>query len=418
MKNDEPCRPRSTVGSTRAGTARAAALPSVRRVVRLRPRLVRRWLSLFGLWAATPRLAAAQSIEPRAYSNVPVGVNFLVAGYYRTRKGLSFDTASPLADPNLETDNGLLGYARALDLWGKSGRFDVIVPYTFLSGTATYQGNPVAREVDGFGDPLFRMSVNLYGAPALTLSEFRSYQQDVIVGVSLQVQAPAGQYDDTRLVNVGTNRWTFKPEVGVSKTLGPWTFELQAAVTLFTTNPDFFNGSRRAQDPLVFVPMAWHLQLSLGHLGVARCDVLRRRPHDHRRDAQQRPAAELAGGRDAFLPRGHEELHQALRQQRRVGAYWKQLRSARDRVAVSMGRRALTAMMSEQPRASERPQSGLLPRSASRHGLQAVARFARRTTVRAVRLTVRFAAAGLAAVFACGRTAAVVPAYALRSLRA
>jgi hypothetical protein len=143
-----------------------------------------------------------------------------------------------------------VGYARALDLWGTSGKFDVIVPYTWLSGTATYQGDAVQREVNGFGDPLLRLSVNLYGAPALTLPEFRSYEQDLIIGASLQVSVPAGQYDDTKVVNLGTHRWFFKPEIGISKALGPWTFEGQAAVTLFTTNNDFFNGNKRSQDPL------------------------------------------------------------------------------------------------------------------------------------------------------------------------
>jgi hypothetical protein len=70
------------------------------------------------------------------------------------------------------------------------------------------------------------------------------------VGASLQVSVPAGQYDETKLINLGTNRWFFKPEIGVSKALGPWTLEAQTAVTLFTTNNDFFNGNKRSQDPL------------------------------------------------------------------------------------------------------------------------------------------------------------------------
>ena len=192
----------------------------------------------------------AQSIEPRSYSNAPVGVNFLIGGYAYTRGGIAFDTSLPITDPKLTTSSAVVGYARALDLWGTSGKFDVIVPYTWLSGSATYQGDPVQREVDGFGDPLFRLAVNLYGAPALTLPEFRSYEQDLIVGASLQVSVPAGQYDDTKLVNLGAHRWFFKPEVGVSKALGPWTLEFQAGATLFTTNNDFFNGNRRSQDPL------------------------------------------------------------------------------------------------------------------------------------------------------------------------
>ena len=193
---------------------------------------------------------SAQSIEPRSYSNVPVGVNFLIAGYASTRGGVAFDTSLPITDPELGTSSAVVGYARALDLWGKSGRFDVVVPYTWLSGTATFQGNPVERNVDGFGDPLFRLSVNFYGAPALSMQEFRSYEQDLIVGASLQVSVPVGQYDPTKLVNIGGNRWWFKPELGVSKALGPWTLEFKAAAMLFTDNDDFYNGGRRTQDPL------------------------------------------------------------------------------------------------------------------------------------------------------------------------
>ena len=199
---------------------------------------------------ANPSALRAQSIEPRSYSNAPVGVNFLIGAYAYTRGGISFDTALPIDDPKLTTSSAVAGYARALDLWGNSGKFDVIVPYTWLSGSATYQGDPVQRKVDGFGDPLVRLSVNFFGAPALTLPGFRSYQQDLIIGASLQASVPAGQYDDTKLINLGTHRWFFKPEVGVSKAVGSWTLEFQAGATLFTTNSDFFNGNRRSQDPL------------------------------------------------------------------------------------------------------------------------------------------------------------------------
>lgn len=192
----------------------------------------------------------AQEIEPRAYSNAPVGVNFLIAGYAYTQGGLAFDPASPLKDPNLTTSSAVLACARALDLWGLSGKFDAIVPYTWLSGSALFAGAPVQREVDGFADPRFRLSVNLYGAPALNLKEFAAYEQDLIVGASLQISVPWGQYDPSRLVNIGSNRWSFKPELGISKAMGPWTIEFAAAATLFTDNNDFFGGGTRSQDPL------------------------------------------------------------------------------------------------------------------------------------------------------------------------
>ncbi len=194
--------------------------------------------------------AQAQDIEPRAYSNAPIGVNFLIAGYAFTRGALATDSSVPVSNAELTSSSAVLGYARVLDLWGQSAKFDVILPQRWLSGSAEYEGEPIERVVDGLVDPKFRLSVNLLGAPALTLKEFANYQQDLIVGASLQVSAPLGQYDDRKLVNLGTNRWSFKPEIGVSKAWGAWTLELAGAVTLFTDNQDFFNGRARSQDPL------------------------------------------------------------------------------------------------------------------------------------------------------------------------
>lgn len=194
--------------------------------------------------------ALAQDIEPRSYSNAPVGVNFLIGGYAHTKGGLAFDGATQITDPKLKTNSALFGYARVLDLWGMSGKFDAVVPYSWLSGTAQYRGEPVERKVDGLIDPRFRLSVNFYGAPALSLKEFREYKQDLILGASLQVSVPVGQYDETRLVNLGSNRWYFKPELGASKAFGSWTLEGKLAATIFTDNKDFFYGGRRSQDPI------------------------------------------------------------------------------------------------------------------------------------------------------------------------
>ena len=202
------------------------------------------------LLAGIPFSVGAQDIEPRAYSNAPIGVNFLIVGYAYTRGGLAFDTAVPITNAKLDSSNALLAYATVFDLWGKSAKFDAIVPYTWLSGTAEYQGQPVQRSVDGVANSAYRVSVNLYGAPALTLKEFADWEQDLIIGASVQVVAPWSQYDPGKLINIGTNRWSFKPEVGISKAVGPWTLEMQAAATFFTENHDFFNGNTRSQDPL------------------------------------------------------------------------------------------------------------------------------------------------------------------------
>lgn len=203
--------------------------------------------------AAGAQDARAQDIEPRAYSNAPIGVNFLVAGYAYTRGGLAFDSALPITDPELTTSNAVAAYARVIAIAGQSARIEAIVPYAWLSGSAIYKGEPVERVVEGFTNAAFRLSVNLYGAPALSLKEFAGWEQDLIVGASLRVTVPWGQYDNTRVVNIGTNRWSFKPEIGVSKAVGNWTFELTGAVTFFTDNDDFYGGRTRAQDPLYSV---------------------------------------------------------------------------------------------------------------------------------------------------------------------
>ena len=207
--------------------------------------------------------AQAQDIEPRQYTNVPVGMNFLIGGYTYTQGGVSFDPSLPVTKPDLETNSGVVGLSHSLDLWGKSSKVDAIVPFTWLSGTAQYNGEPASRSVSGFGDPLFRLSVNLYGAPALTLQELPAYEQDLVVGAALQVSAPLGQYDGTRLVNIGANRWWFKPSLGASQSLGPWTLEATVAATFYTDNTDFYGGKTRAQDPIYSAQ--GHVIRSLSH---------------------------------------------------------------------------------------------------------------------------------------------------------
>jgi len=194
--------------------------------------------------------AHAQSIEPRAYTNTPIGMNFLIAGYAYTQGGLSVDPSVPLTNANLQTHNTVLAYARSIDLGGQSGKFDVILPYGWLSGEAEYAGQSVERETSGFGAPLLRLSMNFIGAPALSIKEFAGYQQDLIVGGSLQVGLPSGQYDADKLVNIGSNRWFVKPELGVSKAWGPLALELATAVTIFGDNEDFFGGHLLEQDPI------------------------------------------------------------------------------------------------------------------------------------------------------------------------
>ena len=197
--------------------------------------------------------AKAQEAEPRSYTNTPVGLNFLISGYVHSQGKIAFDPDGAIANSTFHSDTGVLAYIRSFDLAGHSAKFDVIVPTSSFAAHGLVNGEPHEREMSGFGDPRFRVSVNLFGAPALSVKEFASYRQDLIVGVSLQVSAPLGQYDDTKLLNLGSNRWSFRPELGISKAWGPWTFEVAPSVTFFSDNTDFFGGNTFSQSPIYAV---------------------------------------------------------------------------------------------------------------------------------------------------------------------
>jgi len=192
----------------------------------------------------------AQDLEPRAYTNVPVGLNFLVAGYTYSSGGVLFDPTVPLDNAHINIHGSVFAYARSIKVGGMSGKIDMIVPYAWLSGTADFQGEQVSREVSGLADTRVRMSVNFIGAPAMPLSGFKDYKQDLVVGASLQICLPLSQYDPDKLVNIGTNRFSFKPELGLSKTLGQLQLELTGGATFYTVNNDFYQGKTRSQDPI------------------------------------------------------------------------------------------------------------------------------------------------------------------------
>ncbi|HYS17812.1 MAG TPA: transporter, partial [Candidatus Binatia bacterium] len=178
-------------------------------------------VALVAVILAAAMTAEAQDMEPRAYSNAPVGLNFLILGYGYTQGEVALDTSAPIEDGKITVHNAVLGYAHALGLWGRAAKLDVALPYAWLSGSAKVAGKPVDREVSGLGDPRARFSFLFYGAPALSMEDFREYEPDLILGASLAVTVPLGQYDSDKLVNIGTNRWSFKPEIGISKTWGP-----------------------------------------------------------------------------------------------------------------------------------------------------------------------------------------------------
>lgn len=206
-----------------------------------------------------PARLGAQDLEPRAFSPVPVSVNFAGVGYGYSFGNVLLDPSIPLEDGTGKVHSLLGAYVRTFSFFGMSAKADAIVPAAFGDWEGTLAGQDTSRTANGLGDPSARLTVNFVGAPALEMPRFMTYRQKTVVGASLKVVAPLGQYDNTRIINLGTNRWTFVPSIGASRKLGHWYIEGVGSVWLFTANPDA-RGQRLQQDPL------WAVQASASYV--------------------------------------------------------------------------------------------------------------------------------------------------------
>jgi hypothetical protein len=197
------------------------------------------------------RSAQAQQLEPRAYSPSPVGANFLGLGYIYSYGGAALNPDLPVTNVYARVNTAVPYYGRTFDLYGRQASVTVMMSYAWYTvhGDVFDVGKSINRT--GFGDPAMRLAANLMGGPALTPLEFRRHKPETTLGTSLTVIAPFGQYDPSKIINLGTNRWSFKPELGLSQPIGDWFFELYAGVWLFTDNDNYFGGQVKRQDPLI-----------------------------------------------------------------------------------------------------------------------------------------------------------------------
>jgi hypothetical protein len=207
------------------------------------------WTALV-LALLAPTTSAAQDLEPRALTNVPVGWNFAALAYRYATGNVLLDPAVPIEDLDAGVHTVVGGYVRSLSLFGLSSKLSLLAPVASGSWEGQLEGQDTSRTVTGLGDPRVLFSLNLVGAPALRARDFGSYQQKTIVGANLRVTVPLGQYDPSKLLNLGSNRWTLRLQVGASHVIGAWILEAYVAGWFFTTNSDFFGGSTLEQHPL------------------------------------------------------------------------------------------------------------------------------------------------------------------------
>lgn len=206
-------------------------------------------------WLALP--CFAQELDPRRWGHLPMGINIVGGGYAYTEADISVDPVLQLENVEMEMHTWVARYTRTFELFEKSARVDLTQAHRDGQWTGVLNGVSASTKRGGLSDTVLRFAINLIGAPPLEGKKYAAYRAQIdvetIVGVGLAVQLPTGEYLDDKLINLGTNRYTFRPQLGVVHTRGKWSMELSGAAWIYTDNDEFFNGSKLENDPLYIV---------------------------------------------------------------------------------------------------------------------------------------------------------------------
>ena len=206
----------------------------------------------------------AQDLAPRAYLITPIHSNAVVLTYSYFDGGLVFDNAVPITGATANASVSIFSYVHSLSFFGRTASFVASLPYGVGNVRGTVMDNEMKQYRSGLFDSSYRFSVNILGGPAMSVEEFRKWHQKTILGASLRILAPTGQYDPTKLINYGANRWGFKPEMGLSRRWGHWVVDGYGGVWFYTTNHEFF--SRNQFSPGINVQKQNPIGAFEGHL--------------------------------------------------------------------------------------------------------------------------------------------------------
>jgi hypothetical protein len=190
-----------------------------------------------------------QELDPRAYQPAPIGLNALTFSYTHSSGDILFEPSFPAKDVDANLHIEGAGYYRTFGFFGRFANASVAVPYASGHLNGTLEGSPVQTYRSGLGDIRTRFSVNLKGTPAMRLKEFVKHRSSTNIGASITVSAPTGQYSPRKIVNIGQNRWGFKPEMALTQVINKWQMDVYGGVWLFTDN-DNFTGKTISQAPI------------------------------------------------------------------------------------------------------------------------------------------------------------------------
>ena len=196
----------------------------------------------------------ALELEPRLWSHLPINKNFGGMGYIYTEADIFLDPATELEDVEMERQTIAAKYIRTFALFNKTARIDATQAYHEGKWKGLLAGEYASTERSGLSDSMVRFAINLYGSPALEGKEFQSFRTEndskTVIGIGLVARLPTGQYYKDKLINLGANRYAFRPQLGVQHIQGKWSAELTGEVAFYTKNDEFFGDTELEQDPL------------------------------------------------------------------------------------------------------------------------------------------------------------------------
>jgi hypothetical protein len=198
--------------------------------------------------------AVAQELEPRAYWITPKASNAFYLGYTLLDGEVVFHPVLPFENVDAHLNSTFLGYYRALDFFGRSANFTITLPYVWGTEEGLFLKEFHRARLSGLSDLQLRFSTNLIGAKAMTPAEFLEFREEpgTIVGTSLRITVPSGKYSSSRLVNVGSHRWAFKPQIGLIQPIRRrFLIELALGAWIYADNEEFLVDQTWSQDPLL-----------------------------------------------------------------------------------------------------------------------------------------------------------------------
>lgn len=204
---------------------------------------------LIGIILCNPTELSAQELEPRILAAVPLKGNFTAFGYGYSSGNILLDNSLPIEDLRAELHSFIAGYSRSFKLFNRLTKASILVPASFVTLRAIVEGVDTSANRDGLGDIQLKTSMILIGVQPAELPDFPTAERrNFRLGVQVAVRAPTGKYDNTKLINLGTNRWGFK--LGVAAVLvfnSKWFWEAQVNSWSFTQNNDFNGGNTLKQ---------------------------------------------------------------------------------------------------------------------------------------------------------------------------